>query len=100
MDPTAQAALFTAGGTVTVALIGILAELLRRQAGAIAEVRNQVSNDHSTNLREDVDALHEDVREVLTAVRELREDLSFERAERRDVSKRLDHHIEQTHISI
>jgi hypothetical protein len=100
LEPGAQTALITTVGAVFVALIGVGVELLRRQAGALADVRNQVSNEHSTNLREDVDRLHGDVLEVLTTVRELGEDLRQERRDRQSLSDRLDHHVNQTHISI
>ncbi|UFD97963.1 hypothetical protein PQC18_gp25 [Streptomyces phage Pablito] len=106
-EPAANVALITTGGTVAVALIGALVELLRRQHNAIAEVRenaqearDQVSNTHTTNLRDDLDDLHEDVREVLrvltqhtTEIGGLRDDLRQERRERLAVSDRLDDHI-------
>lgn len=40
-----------------------------------AAVMDQVQNTHSTNLREDVDDLHDDVREVLTLARQHSEDI-------------------------
>ncbi|AVE00406.1 hypothetical protein SEA_OZZYJ_25 [Streptomyces phage OzzyJ] len=105
-SPT-QVALITTGGTIAVALIGALVELLRRQHNAIEEVRSnaqeardQVANTHSTNLRDDLDELHEDVREVLRVLSRhteeiggLRDDLRQERRERLAVADRLDDHI-------
>ncbi|AGM12201.1 hypothetical protein SEA_DANZINA_26 [Streptomyces phage Danzina] len=106
-EPSAQTALITTGGTIAVALIGALVELLRRQHNAIEEVRenarearDQVANTHSTNLRDDLDELHGDVREALTVLNRhgellisLHEDLRQERRERLAVADRLDDHI-------
>ncbi|MET9861952.1 DUF2746 domain-containing protein [Streptomyces smyrnaeus] len=102
-----QVALITAGGTVVVGLIGIVAEFMRRQSNALTEVRentaearDQVSNTHTTNLRDDMDRMHEDVREVLsvlsqhgTEIREIRSEIRQERRERLSVSERLDDHV-------
>ncbi|MFF3249745.1 DUF2746 domain-containing protein [Actinacidiphila glaucinigra] len=107
MDPNVQVALVGAGGTVTVALIGIVAELLRRQAGALAEVReharearDQVSNTHSTNLRDDLDSVMSRIDRVIDAqevhgreLAGLREDIAHERRERLAVAERLDDHL-------
>lgn len=55
----------------------------RKDRAAIAEVREHVSNTHTTNLRDDLDGMrddirgvHEDVRSVRREVRELRSDQS------------------------
>ncbi|AKY03633.1 hypothetical protein SEA_IZZY_26 [Streptomyces phage Izzy] len=106
-ESTTQVALISTGGTIAVALIGALVELLRRQNRAIEEVRenaqearDQVANTHSTNLRDDLDDLHNDVREVLRVLGQhseeiagLRGDLRQERRERLAVADRLDDHI-------
>ncbi|SNS50603.1 Protein of unknown function [Actinacidiphila glaucinigra] len=97
----------SAGGVVTAALVGVLVELVRRQGTAIAEVRenaqearDQVSNTHATNLRDDLDRVIAGLDRVLEGqaehsrdIRELRKELSHERAERLAVSERLDSHI-------
>ncbi|WJN63122.1 tail needle protein [Streptomyces phage phiScoe44] len=107
MEPTVQVALVTTGGTILVTLIGVVVEFLRRNHKALAEVkenaqvaRDQVANSHTTNLRDDMDRLHDDVREVLDVLRThgaeiggLRADLRQERIERLAVSERLDHHL-------
>ncbi|QMP84472.1 protein of unknown function DUF2746 [Streptomyces phage Endor1] len=107
MEPTVQVALVSTGGTILVTLIGVVVEMLRRNHKALTEVqenaqiaRDQVANSHSTNLRDDMDRLHDDVREVLDVLRQhgkeiggLREDLRQERVERLAVSDRLDHHL-------
>ncbi|MEU5403706.1 DUF2746 domain-containing protein [Streptomyces sp. NPDC005963] len=87
---------------------------MRRQMAALGEVRenaqearDQVSNTHTTNLRDDLDAVAErldrvldgqarhteSLREQSREISELRGDISHERAERLAVSERLDHHI-------
>ncbi|MGW6600615.1 DUF2746 domain-containing protein [Streptomyces sp. NPDC055036] len=107
VEPAANVALITTGGTIAVALIGALVEMVRRQRSAIEEVRenaqearDQVSNTHTTNLRDDLDDLRADVREVLRILGQhteeiggVREDLRQERRERLAVSDRLDDHI-------
>ncbi|MER5851028.1 DUF2746 domain-containing protein [Streptomyces sp. NPDC002012] len=107
LAPAAQAALFSAAGTVLVALVGVLVELVRRQGTALNEVRehtqearDQVANTHSTNLRDDLDRVISGLDRVLNGqaehsrdIRELRTELSHERIERLAVSERLDTHI-------
>lgn len=96
------------------ALIGALVELLRRQHNAINEVRenaqearDQVSNTHSTNLRDDLDRVIDGLEAVLAGqarhddalnrhgrdIAGLREDVSHERRERLAVAERLDDHV-------
>jgi hypothetical protein len=110
MDPSVQVAVVTTGGTVCVALVGVLIEMMRRQANAMSEVRenvqvarDHVANTHSTNLRDDLDAVmfridrvidgQERHSEELTA---LRNEINHERRERLTVAERLDDHIEDT----
>ncbi|MFJ3974896.1 hypothetical protein [Streptomyces sp. NPDC090021] len=107
LDPNVQVALVSAGGVVTAAFMGVLVELVRRQGTALAEVRehaqearDQVSNDHTSNLRDDLDRVISGLDLVLEGqaehsrdIRELRSELSHERAERLAVSERLDSHI-------
>ena len=107
LDPNVQVALVSAGGVVTAAFMGVLVELVRRQGTALAEVREhaqeareQVSNTHSTNLRDDLDRVISGLDRVLEGqaehsrdIRELRSELSHERSERLAVSERLDTHI-------
>lgn len=114
LEPSVQVSLVTAGGTVGVALLGIAAEFMRRQAKAITEVaghaqeaRDQVANTHSTNLRDDLDSVmyrldrvldgqarhEESLREQGREISELRSDIAHERTERLAVAKRLDQHV-------
>lgn len=107
LDPSVQVSLVTAGGTVAVALVGVVIELLRRQANAInevrehaAEARDQVANTHSTNLRDDLDAVAHRLDRVLAGqeqhtqdIAALRADIAHERRERLAVAERLDDHM-------
>ncbi|MFB8020052.1 hypothetical protein ACFC36_16000 [Streptomyces rubiginosohelvolus] len=107
LEPSVQVAFVSAGGAITVALVGVLVELVRRQGTALAEVRahaqearDQVSNDHSTNLRDDVDRVITGLDRVLEGqaahsrdIRDLRAELSHERIERLAVAERLDAHL-------
>ncbi|AFU62004.1 hypothetical protein phiHau3_27 [Streptomyces phage phiHau3] len=110
LEPTVQVSLITAGGTVLVTLLGIGAEFMRRQAKAInevaehaAEARDQVANTHSTNLRDDLDAVAYRIDRVLQLqeqhsqdIAALRQDIAHERRERLAVSERLDDHMAAT----
>lgn len=112
LDPAVQVAAITGAFGLLAALVGVLAEALRRQGKAIDEVRdhahtvvNEVSNDHRTNLRDDVDRVLDGLRRVLdgqarhdTALRQhgaeiggLRRELGQERVERLAVAERVDH---------
>lgn len=107
LDPSVQVALVTAGGTLGVALIGVLVELARRQSNALSAVaedvsvaRDHVANTHSTNLRDDIDSLMHRIDQVIDAqethgreLTALREDIAHERRERLAVAERLDDHM-------
>jgi hypothetical protein len=102
-----QIAAISAGGTVLVALVGVLVELVRRQGQAIAavredtaEARTQVSNTHPTNLRDDVDRILTGQAQLLEGqdrhteeIGTLRAELLHERRERLAVADRLDEHL-------
>ena len=65
----------------------------RRQDGVIAEVREQVANTHTTNLREDLDAIHADVRGIRTDVQDLRAEVRDVRGRTYDVEVSLRDHL-------
>lgn len=101
MEPGVQVALVTAGGTVMVAAIGILAEFARRQSSTLTEVRDQVANTHDTNLRDDLDAVMYRIDRVIDSqeqhgksIDRLCNEIGQERRERLSVSDRLDAHLE------
>jgi hypothetical protein len=100
---------------VALALVGIFAEYVRRKLNAVSdtvtsaedharEAKEQVKNSHSTNLRDDMDRMHDDVREALRLIVEhgeslkrhgseiggLRADIRQERQERLHLSQRVD----------
>lgn len=107
MEPGVQVALVTAGGAVAVAVIGVLAEFMRRQSATLTEVRDQVSNTHDTNLRDDLDAVMHRIDRVIDGqerhdealgrhgreLSNLRDEIAHERRERLSVEERLDDHI-------
>lgn len=114
MDPTVQVAIVTTAGGIGVAVVGALAEFVRRQGKAINEVREhsqearkQVQNSHSTNLRDDVDRVLAGIEKLVAgqanhaeALRQhgreiggLRRDIAHERVERLEVARRLDGHL-------
>lgn len=85
-------ALITAG-LAAVAAVGV--ELLRRNREAAADIaatREQVQNSHTTNLRDDIDSLHDDVRTILSELSAARTDLRVEREERLALARRLETH--------
>jgi hypothetical protein len=100
-------ALVTAGGTVMVAVVGVFAELIRRQTNTLSEVRDQVSNTHDTNLRDDLDSVMFRIDRVIDNqdrhgealdrhsrdLGSLRDEIAHERRERLSVEERLDDHI-------
>lgn len=115
LDPTVQVSIVGVLGPVALALVGIFAEYVRRKLNAVSdtvisaedharEAKEQVKNSHSTNLRDDLDALHDDVREALRLLTEhgadlkrhgseiggLRADMRQERQERLHLSTRVD----------
>ncbi|MFJ6183776.1 DUF2746 domain-containing protein [Streptomyces sp. NPDC092295] len=110
LDSNVQVALVTAGGTVAVALVGVLVELVRRQGAALSEVaenvqvaREHVENSHGTNLRDDIDSLMDRLDRVMESqevhgreLGALRTDITHERRERLAVAERLDDHVAQS----
>lgn len=107
LDPQVQSATITGGVTLTVALLGVCAEMLRRQKKALYEVKGhaeaaceQVQNSHGTNLRDDLDRVMDGLDQLLEGQRQhtkditgLREEIRHERVERVYVEKRLDDHL-------
>lgn len=101
LDPIVQVA-FVSGGFGLLSLI--VSELrLRKQAGQIGEISEQVKNSHETNLRDDVDRVLSGVETLVEAQRRqgqditgIREDVRMERTERVALSDRLDDHIRST----
>lgn len=55
-------ALIGAGGLILVAVIGL------RTSGRVKSIQGQVQNDHSTNLREELDERHDETRRWFRAL--------------------------------
>lgn len=101
LDPQVQAALvggllacFAAGATGIFAILKVVVEVRR----AAHEVKHQVKNSHSTNLRDDLDLIREDIKEVLRisqantgAIQFLHDDIKDERTERGRLERRVEH---------
>lgn len=77
MDSSIVTSAITAAAAVVVAVVG---ERQRRQhrttARTVRDVKEQVANSHSTNLRDDIDR-------VLDGIEGIRDDIREERADRR-----------------
>lgn len=86
MSPEVLAALVSGIFLLLVAVVSILLPRLLRQGRDIAEVKYQVKNSHRTNLRDDLDALRQEMRggfsRVFEHMGEVRTDLLAERAAR------------------
>ncbi|WP_327292434.1 DUF2746 domain-containing protein [Streptomyces sp. NBC_01198] len=114
INPDVQVSIITAGGVVGTAALGLLAEMLRRNTAALAEVRehtqearDQVANTHTTNLRDDLDRVIDGLDRVLEGqarhdealnqhgrdIGGLREEVAHERRERLALAERLDDHV-------
>lgn len=105
LDPAAQAALITGAFGVILALL----EMMRRSHKTLGDVREQVQNNHTTNLRDDIDRMVAGQERVMEALEEhgrmlrghgyelghLRRDLQQERTERLMAVERLDAAVEQ-----
>lgn len=90
MNVALQAA-FVSGGCVLVAtLISVVLPKLWKQGRAIHEVREQVSNSHGSNLRDDLDLVRDLVLDVREGLKDLRTDMAWERRERADMTKRIE----------
>src|SRR5690606_26804723 len=64
-------------------------QALERQGAAIEQVRDQVQNTHTTNLREDLDEIHKDVRGIRRDVGDLRSEVRSIRSDQRDLEERV-----------
>lgn len=101
LDPTSMAALITGGSTVMTATIGYFGTKVHKGLKTANEVKEQVSNGHDTNLRDDIDRLLEGQSKVITQqekllagqaehtaqIADLRIDVDWERRERMDLAR-------------
>ncbi|WP_425298240.1 DUF2746 domain-containing protein [Nocardia abscessus] len=59
----------------------------RQQSGTLQRVDEQVSNTHPTNLRDDLDAIHADIRLVHADLRDLRDEVRADRSHAYDFER-------------
>ncbi|WP_280395571.1 DUF2746 domain-containing protein [Nocardia brasiliensis] len=76
--------LFVLAILASVAVAWITNRGQRQQRRDLAEVRNQVTNTHDTNLRDDLDEMHRDIRGLRQDVGELRGEVREVRGQVRD----------------
>lgn len=81
LTESVQVALIGSGGLVLVAIVGLLGGIqLKRQkklSTAVEVVRDQVQNDHGTNLRNDLDRVSQSVSFLDHTVEEVRTDIQW-----------------------
>lgn len=82
-------ALITGLGLILAAAVGGIMDQVRRNRASLTSLaesahatREQVQNSHSTNLRDDIDGIHSDVRLILASLERLNVELAAERAAR------------------
>lgn len=85
-------AFITSGCALVGVLVTVIAPRVIRQGRALDEVRDQVSNSHGTNLRDDLDLIRDEMRagfHLLTdRLSDVATDLAWERRERMDLAER------------
>jgi hypothetical protein len=86
-------ALITAGLAAISAMVIQLIQSHEKVSADIKATRHQVQNSHSTNLRDDIDAIAELGRMTLRSVEALRDELAQERKERIAGDARFDQHV-------
>lgn len=96
IPPEVLVAFITSGFGLVGVLAGYVLPNLHKQKKVVNEVREQVSNSHSTNLRDDLDRAIHGIERVLTvldthgqSIADLRTDLAWERRERMDLAQRV-----------
>lgn len=107
LTESVQVSLIGSGGLVLVAIVGLLGGLqLKRQkklSTAVEVVRDQVQNDHGTNLRNDLDRVSQSVSFLDHTVEEVRTDIQWIREHlmlqsRRDIEDTADVREHRTRI--
>jgi hypothetical protein len=94
MDVATTTTLITSGSTVIAAALGYFGNRVHKGLKTANEVREQVSNGHQTNLRDDIDRILEGQAQLLAGQAEhtaqignLQDDLNWERRERMDLAR-------------
>lgn len=100
MNDVVAAALISGLAAVMVAVVTVIGSRMAKHGKQIAAnredmqvVREQVTNAHNTNLRDDLDTLRDLVtsgfHEMREGLHDMRVDLAWERRERQDLARRL-----------
>lgn len=84
MTDTVSVAVITTVGSVVVALFGFMAHQLKGIKKDASEARYQVKNSHKSNMRDDMDAIHQEIRDFRE---ERREDHKEVLAIRKDIRR-------------
>jgi len=94
LDSATMTALITGGSSVMAAGLGFLGNRMHKGLKTTQEVRDQVSNGHQTNLRDDIDRIIDGQEKLLKGqaehtaqIADLQADLSWERRERLDLAR-------------
>jgi hypothetical protein len=97
MSDAVQVALITAGFPLIAAMASLLIPILLKQHKALNEVRDQVSNSHKSNLRDDLDRALVGINKLLQGqerhteqINTLTVDVAWLRRETYDLDKRMD----------
>lgn len=96
LDPIVLAAFISSGFLLVCTLATLIVPRLLQHSKALAAVQEQVQNSHETNLRDDIDAIHEEVRKGFRLVNERldshEEALASEQRARQDLTERIEGH--------
>jgi len=82
LAPEVLVAFITSGFGLVGVLAGYIVPNMFKQRRLMSEVREQVANSHSTNLRDDLDHVRDLLYKVIDGQAQFREDLAIERRER------------------
>jgi hypothetical protein len=86
MDPIVAAALIAGAASVVVALIGLFGVIIPRlwhNTRSLHEVKEQITNSHGSNLRDDLDFIRDNILDM-------RADIGWVRRDHLDLTRRVD----------
>lgn len=90
MSDTLMATFISSGCGLVATLVAVIVPKLWKAGRVQAEIRDQVSNSHGTNLRDDLDHVRDLVMGVHEELLNLRTDAAWERRERTDLTRRIE----------
>jgi hypothetical protein len=98
VSDTVQAALVSGVFLVLVAIVSLVPQLVRQHRD-VREIRDQVSNSHKTNMRDDIDLLHRSVTWGFQAVHHrldnVQSDIDVEKEARLQLARELADRLEK-----